>query len=356
MKKIDKNTKKLIIMVSIINLVIGTLLSSSISYAIQGYSSREVSYSPNNSNWKVSNVDDALTSLYAMAGAQGVLPVGTINSIMGKTAPENFLKYDGTVYNIKDYPELAKYFKNQFGSSNYFGGDGTTTFAVPDLRGEFLRGTGTNNKTGLSGLAVGVHQDPTLIPRVIADQDRLEYVSANTSNDGKGDARNYDSTFNSTATRQYRLQNTSTVWEASTAATTHYSARPTNTSVLYVIATKDIYVEGKVNYSTEERVIGTWIDGKPLYQKVYKTKAPDTANSNLAVQSISDIPFDMIFIAGGFLDIDGYSYELNTVIGSQTDSSSAWVRKQEKTLAMNVSTGRVNKDVYIIVQYTKTTD
>ena len=26
-------------------------------------------------------------------------------------------------------------------SANYFGGDGETTFSVPDLRGEFLRGS-----------------------------------------------------------------------------------------------------------------------------------------------------------------------------------------------------------------------
>ena len=353
MKKLDNYTKRLIIMVSIINLVIGTLLSSSISYAIQGYSSREVSYSPNNSNWKVSNVDDALTSLYAMAGAQGVLPVGTINSIMGNTAPENFLKCDGTVYNIKDYPELAKYFKNQFGSSNYFGGDGTTTFAVPDLRGEFLRGTGTNNKTGLSGLAVGVHQDPTLIPRVIADQDRLEYVSANTSNDGKGDARNYDSTFNSTATRQYRLQNTSTVWEASTAATTHYSARPTNTSVLYVIATKDIYVEGKVNYSTEERVIGTWIDGKPLYQKVV-SKHYSSYQSNIEVELNMDSNYLLHYADVTHSYSNGKGYE-----HSRYGSGSyywGWYIVNNKAYINNLINNITDYDVVVFLQYTKSTD
>ena len=39
-------------------------------------------------------------------------------------------------------------------------GDGVTTFKVPNLLGEFLRGTGTNSYTNQgSGANVGVHQD-----------------------------------------------------------------------------------------------------------------------------------------------------------------------------------------------------
>ena len=95
----------------------------------------------------------------------GFTPVGTIISVMGVNAPANYLKCDGTVYNISDYPELATYFYLQFGSKNKFGGNGTTTFAVPDLRGEFLRGTGTNSHSGNgNGAAVGAHQNATYIP------------------------------------------------------------------------------------------------------------------------------------------------------------------------------------------------
>lgn len=43
-----------------------------------------------------------------------------------------FLRCNGTVYNISDYPELAQLFKDKFGNTNHFGGDGTTTFAVPN--------------------------------------------------------------------------------------------------------------------------------------------------------------------------------------------------------------------------------
>ena len=68
---------------------------------------------------------------------------------------------DGSIYNIVDYSRLANHIEGEFGSKNFFGGDGTITFAVPDLRGEFLRGTGTNGATEISGSNVGYHQDGT---------------------------------------------------------------------------------------------------------------------------------------------------------------------------------------------------
>jgi phage minor structural protein len=49
----------------------------------------------------------------------------------------------------------------------------------------------------------------------------------------------------------------------------------------------------KSNYSTEEKVIGTWIDGKPLYQKTYYLSSPLTIRQDTWVQiqgiSIADI-------------------------------------------------------------------
>jgi hypothetical protein len=62
----------------------------------------------------------------------GFAPIGTINPYMGTVAPIGWLACDGTVYNISDYPDLATHIASQFGSTNFFGGDGVTTFAVPD--------------------------------------------------------------------------------------------------------------------------------------------------------------------------------------------------------------------------------
>ncbi len=57
--------------------------------------------------------------------------IGSIITILGNTAPQHYLKMDGATYNIDAYQDLSSFIEVQFGSKNYFGGDGVTTFAVP---------------------------------------------------------------------------------------------------------------------------------------------------------------------------------------------------------------------------------
>ena len=78
-------------------------------------------------------------------------PAGVIWLWSGKTAPEGWALCDGTAYQIADYPALADFFEQQFGSKNFYGGDGTTTFAVPDLRGHFPLGVSDTHEQGSTG-------------------------------------------------------------------------------------------------------------------------------------------------------------------------------------------------------------
>lgn len=162
---------------------------------------------------------------YQSANGGNDTPVGTVITFMGNNPPKHYLACDGNVYNISDYPELAQFFKNQFESVNYFGGDGVTTFAIPDLRGEFLRGTGTGNHSQSqdSGTIVGGHQDATAIPHFVAD---------------KSDA---------STTETSRL----------------YTTRPTNTSVLYCI-----------RYETTDNI--KFNIGGSEYTRIFKVHAGDT--------------------------------------------------------------------------------
>ena len=148
---------------------------------------------------------------------------------MRTSAPEGYLKCDGSTYNIADYPLLCDVFASDFGSVNYFGGDGVTTFKVPDLRGEFLRGTGTNGHSGEgAGANVGVHQAGTKQPAIQWGYNR-PYVGVN-SDEFLG-ISSADTT--TTSTGGY-----SSCTSGSTASGNQYryfSSRPTNTSVLYCI-------------------------------------------------------------------------------------------------------------------------
>lgn len=193
------------------------------------------------------------------AAHSGFTPVGTVISVMGKTAPLNYLACDGSVVNIADYPELANYFAGQFEAANYFGGDGVTTFAVPDLRGEFLRGTGTNSHTNQgNGANVGVHQDGTEHIRVYVTNSELGIYK---SSDGEDGENKQDSLISGSGWSKAPCSRVNNAQPA------YYTSRPTNTSVLYCIATKNIFMDAGMNFSTEEQVVGTWIDSKPIYQK-----------------------------------------------------------------------------------------
>ena len=166
----------------------------------------------------------------------GFTPVGTVISIMGTHAPAHYLVCDGTVYNIAEHAELANYFNEQFGSYDYFGGDGVTTFAVPDLRGEFLRGSGTATRDSGSGGAVGEHQDATRVHKM--DHTMGSYVtlygeSANTLR--------YDKKYGATSKKTTSVSASQGV--TSTAEYPLVSVRPTNTSVLYCIAEKNIFIQ-----------------------------------------------------------------------------------------------------------------
>ncbi len=143
--------------------IISVIFLTSITTLAFSYDARDVGYTPSDVNWNVDNVKDATDSLYY--SIKGKSPIGEIIAYMGTNAPEYFLECDGTVYNISEYPYLAEQIKREFGSYSKFGGNGTTTFAVPDLRGEFLRGRGTNSHANQgSGANVGIHQDATLLP------------------------------------------------------------------------------------------------------------------------------------------------------------------------------------------------
>ena len=79
------------------------------------------------------------------------VPTGAMMTWLGSIAPDGWAVCDGALYQMADYPELANVIEQQFGSKNYFGGDGTTTFAVPDMRGRFMMGASEGHPIGETG-------------------------------------------------------------------------------------------------------------------------------------------------------------------------------------------------------------
>ena len=118
------------------------------------------------------------------------------------------------------------------------------------------------------------------------------------------------------------------------------------------------------NYSTDEKVVGTWINGKPLYQKTIRIadfSVPNfidvkTVNMSSYLNNVDDmIDAKLKFTRAGFsyTGISIYASGANTIsqyIGFRYSIS-------ENLLYLTVpSSGSDYTDIYFTIQYTKTTD
>lgn len=81
-----------------------------------------------------------------------LVPTGAVMPFAMATAPTGWFSCDGTLLSRTTYALLFAAIGTTFGV-----GDGSTTFAIPDLRGYFVRGSGTNGDGVVSG-AFGVKQ------------------------------------------------------------------------------------------------------------------------------------------------------------------------------------------------------
>ena len=115
-------------------------------------------------------------------------------------------------------------------------------------------------------------------------------------------------------------------------------------------------------YSTTERVIGQWIDGKPLYQKTIAITSgmPSSGGRTEFNHNIENIdyivsqrariiyPESMVGMECDSVYIDGPDSLSNTQIAMVAVNSTKIILKNTKTLA--------NTELYVTLQYTKTTD
>ena len=267
-------------------------------------------------------------------------PVGEIIRTIGNKTPKHYLKCDGSTHNIADYPYLAQYFKDTFGAINVFGGDGTTTFGVPDyttekkLNTQYMAPNAWASSVYSSGYEASKAFNGTLNTRsnywqtvenitlpveigidlgseyyitryalhnlgwnTIAINDRPNTWDFEGSND-KINWNTIDTVTNYTWTnntpefkvsipgsyRYYRLIIKTCVGTGVSGVAVapilnqillYYS----NSNFTHIKAEPTYYMQNTFNtnsvYSTDEMIIGRWIDGKPLYRKVIQTIISD---------------------------------------------------------------------------------
>jgi len=109
---------------------------------------------------------------------------------------------------------------------------------------------------------------------------------------------------------------------------------------------------GSVNYSLTEQVIGTWIDGKPLYQISFEYHGNIPSNSTTVLGNATALSIETY--VGGF----GSAYESGWGWASFPESDIR-LRYNETNGNIQISTqsiGFVNSTAYVTIWYTKTTD
>ena len=136
-----------------------------------------------------------------------------------------------------------------------------------------------------------------------------------------------------------------------------YSGWTHNTSHIIVTGIRDRVSDAEKNfnkYSTTEEVVGTWIDGKPLYRKTFN-------NISVASSEYSVIPIATGLTIDNLINISGYLVNngrwivtLNSVDIQYANMARVSYDKQTSSLELIVQnwTGTAT----VTIEYTKTTD
>jgi hypothetical protein len=105
-------------------------------------------------------------------------------------------------------------------------------------------------------------------------------------------------------------------------------------------------------YSTTEQVVGTWVDGKPIYEITIDCGYfQNTTNVQYFSHGISNLDF--------VIDLQGFFYDSVAsgnlpFVGTASDGISIWVEPTQ--ICIVTQSNRSSYHYYVTLRYTKTTD
>jgi microcystin-dependent protein len=182
--------------------------------------------SPNRALTVVGDVS-ATGSIFGTASILGGVPTGAViafamNGSPAGTPPDGWLAANGSEYlKTGPYSNLFNAIGITYGETNGAGGVGTTHFRVPDLRGYFVRGVGTNSDGTAAG-AFGAKQADALKSHIHPYKDSTSNSTANYVRNASG--ATFDIVVRSVADT-----------DRDTTATGDTETRPRNIAMLYCI-------------------------------------------------------------------------------------------------------------------------
>lgn len=109
-------------------------------------------------------------------------------------------------------------------------------------------------------------------------------------------------------------------------------------------------------YSTDERRIGTWIDGKPLYRKVIQATSPSSTSTNSQFITSLGYSVNLTECSGIIKQSSGNQIPLPAVYGTNSYASLPHVDSNGGVYMMVNHDNYKNRPVTIVLKYTKPTD
>jgi microcystin-dependent protein len=373
--------------------------------------------------------------------AQGIedAPVGHIISHMGNNAPAHYLICDGTEYTIEDYPDLAQHFIDEFGSVNCFGGDGVTTFAVPNINkntsdaknvdtyGLIPKMSAYSNSTckvtqgseysTYKGYYAFDRNDTTAWisdknpSKAASDYVQVQFIDNGHRKINKISLRNANfSSYNRCKDFVFQASDDGISFDTlltdvlpdDSTKYYDYTIASNKTYTIFRIVVKSTYNGGSTYnyglgdirlfgtvafpyafikyeptyymniqntnylsaslYSEDERIIGSWINGKPLYEKTIIATAPQVVTNGTAVTkdlNISELNIDLATSIKGFiLESSGACSEINAHnCYTELNNATSYVFYVKGILRIRTTSVVWNDaSVYVTIRYTKTTD
>lgn len=107
------------------------------------------------------------------------------------------------------------------------------------------------------------------------------------------------------------------------------------------------------NYSTDEQVVGTWIDGKPIYEKVINSGY--LANNNSITIDVSHLNINDVIQLKGIAFTDDKKQFRPITLGT-SDSNAIRIDFTNNNVRILTWSNWSSYNSFVIIQYTKTTD
>lgn len=120
------------------------------------------------------------------------------------------------------------------------------------------------------------------------------------------------------------------------------------------VTKENIVIKENNVYSTEETIIGQWIDGKPIYRKVVSIPLKDNMNDEFPY-NIENIDNIWINESASFIKAPFEFLPVNWIY-STNDYMRSWINTNLKMIRVKSPAALGGRTMYLVLEYTKTTD